>query len=74
MSELAQEITGKLERLEAAERLVNRLLDWALSNRGTTSEFVNCYTYNPGSIPRVLLDAKRFAGDKAVREYKVEGD
>ena len=60
-----------LARGQAAERLVDRLLDWAISNRGSLGKssidgkecrFVTCYTYNR-EFPDVLIDALKFMGE-----------
>ena len=54
-----------------AEKMLDKVLDWALANRGTENEFVSCYTYGANMIPSVLMEAKRLLNDPVKRKYKV---
>lgn len=68
-----QDISARLKRGQEAEALLYRVLDWALANRGTTSEFVTCYTYGK-SYPRTLVDVKKFFREPLRKGYKVVAD
>ena len=76
-------IDDLLARGQAAEMLVDRLLDWAIANRASLgksqfsspeSRFVSCYTYGPREFPDVLIDALRFMGEpvKGLKVCKTE--
>jgi hypothetical protein len=76
-------IDDLLARGQAAELLVDRLLDWAIANRASKgksnfsiqeSRFVNCYTYGPYTFPDVLIDALKFMGEpvKGLKVCKTE--
>lgn len=60
------------ERGRKAEDLLDRLLDWAISNRssrgksnidGKECRFVTCHSYHSNAFPQVLIDAMKFMGD-----------
>ena len=76
-------IDDLLARGQAAERLVDRLLDWAIANRASQGKsdfsiqetrFITCYTYGAGVFPDVLIDALKFMGEpvKGLKVYKTE--
>lgn len=68
---------GKADRTENADivvepslaALLNEILDWALANRGTGSEFVSCYTYEKSPIdgrqeyPAWVAKARKLIGE-----------
>lgn len=62
-----------IKRGQEAEVLLNRVLNWALANRGTKSEFVRCYTYGR-SYPQTLADVKAFLREPRRRDFKVVSD
>jgi hypothetical protein len=44
-------------KVEIMAQALDNMLDWALANRGSEHEFVNCYTYAAGCIPNVIRQA-----------------
>ena len=71
-----EELKERLQRGEEAEAILDRLLDWAVSNRsllgkstidGRECRYVNCHTYHGNAFPKVLIDALRFMGEPVSR-------
>lgn len=60
-------MTREEKQLRQAKELLDRVLDWALANRGTSCEFVSCYTYHQ-SFPQTLADIKNFLGEPLGRK------
>lgn len=68
-----KELEELLKRGQRAEELLQQVLNWAISNRGTKSEFVACYTYSK-SYPRTLADIKAFFREPLRKDYKIVED
>lgn len=73
MNATLKDIDKELQRGRRATQLLNQVLNWALANRGTKSEFVRCYTYGK-SYPRTLADVKAFLREPLRKDYKIVED
>ena len=56
--------TTERELLQALDRIV----DWAMANRGTPHAFMRCYTYAKGEFPAAVIRA-----EKLIEKYAIDG-